>query len=189
MNYEEIRNEAIRVYQDLANGKVAKTTNEYLGGYYLKNASIKDFEIYKVKLNKKTKEYTITTTELFLDYENLYWLNFWNANDYLETSVFENCFLTIADEAFTIEQVKELQKNGNLVYENRYEKGKKSFGIVKNNEHFSIEKIKWLNFWNGEQLAQDIKKVNFNSLKELSDYILNNQGKYFYDTYKKGVLK
>ena len=186
-NWEEIKKESIRVCRELVGKNIVKTENDYIGKWYEKNSQIKDFEIFKVK--KFKGGWKIELAENADAWDVCTWLNFWNNNDYCEISVFENCFLTIGDEAYTIEQMKELQANGNLVYENRYEKGKKSFGIVKNNEHFSVEKIKWLNFWNGEQLAQDIQKVNFNSLQEIATYVEKNQGKYYYDTYKKGVLK
>ena len=87
-----------------------------------------------------------------------------------------------------MEQMKELKANGFLVYEERYFK-EKAYGIVKDNENYNIKDVRWLNYWNGEQLAEDIKKINFLTLEDLSNYVKNNLPKYYYDVYKKGVLK
>lgn len=182
----EIKKEAVRVFKALTHDKVAKTDNEYIAKYYDKNAMIKDFEIYKIKKLKGL--WKIELGKDYQDYQNCVWLNFWNSMDMLETSVFENCFTTISECAFTMEQMKDLKANGFLVYEERYIK-EKAYGIVKDNENYNAKDIRWLNYWNGEQLAEDIKKINFLTLEDLSNYVKNNLPKYYYDVYKKGVLK
>ena len=182
--------ESLRVLKELLKKGESKTEDAITGEHFLKCANLLEFEIYNVK--KSRGAYKITCGKHFKDFQDNIWLSFWNEDYQREEYIFDNFFvIENSDYALSQIQFNELQKENRIIYGGWYDANDKAkcYAIVRDADNYNYLKSQRLAFWKGKALYEVVKRKNFDTLKELSDFVKENQGQFLVQTYKKNEVK